>query len=347
MGGWRGLAVFWAAILVVCAAGGGALQSLGPPEPPVRVAAQLRQAVTPPPPPVVPKAAPPAPTVLPPGRATAGPIDDPYPALLEPAKAGDGAMLPRRDASGHGPMQAYARGFDATTLRPRIGLILAGIGDSDSDSQDAIRALPGAVTLAISPYTPYPTRLLEQARIAGHEYLLSLPLEPAGNTANEAGDHVLLTAASALQNADRLDWLLSRFAGYAGVTDALGRLHGDRFAANPDLMAPLLHVLAVRGLFFIDARPGGPPPPGIWAAAIDLVVDEPPVRSEIDARLARLEALARQHGSALGLAGAPRALTVARLADWANGLADKGFVLAPASALVRLQPAATTTGATK
>jgi polysaccharide deacetylase 2 family uncharacterized protein YibQ len=282
----------------------------------------------------------------------AGPIDDPDPGLLEPAKAGDGAMLPRRDASGRGPMQAYARGFDATTLRPRIGLILAGIGDSEADSQDAIRALPGAVTLAVSPYAARPARLLEQARIAGHEYLLSLPLDSGGDAAGQAGDHALLAAAPAAQNIDRLDWLLSRFSGYAGVTDAFGRLRGDRFAADPALIGPLLHVLATRGLFFIDARPGaGPlpaPPPGIWAASVDLVVDEPAVRSEIDARLAQLETLARQRGSALGLAGTPRALTVARLADWANGLADKGFVLAPASALVHLQPAATpVTGATK
>jgi polysaccharide deacetylase 2 family uncharacterized protein YibQ len=48
------------------------------------------------------------------------------------------------------------------------------------------------------------------------------------------------------------------------------------------------------------------------------------------------------------LAGAPRAITIARLAEWANGLAAKGFVLAPASALVRLQPtAATSTGTTR
>ncbi len=360
--GWRGLAVFWTAILLVLATGAAVLQSLGPPDTPAPAPVA---AVPPPAAPTLPQAPPAAPDAattpapksagLPPGRATPGPIDDPDPTLLAPARAGDGAMLPRLDAGGRGPMQAYARGFDATTLRPRIGIVMAGIGTSDTDSQDAIRSLPGAVTLAISPYTLRPARLLDAARIAGHEYLLSLPMESYGDANNDAGDHALLAAAPPAQNADRLDWALSRIQGYAGVTGALGRLRGERFAAAADPFAILLHALAARGLFFVDARPNavlppGIPPPGVWAADIDLVVDEPAVRSEIDARLAQLEAIARQRGSALGLAGTPRAVTIARIADWANSLPGKGLVLAPASALVRLQPAqsaAVSTGATK
>jgi polysaccharide deacetylase 2 family uncharacterized protein YibQ len=351
--GWRGLGVFWTVILVVVAMGAAALQSLGPVRtaapPPAAGPQPAPIAAAPPAPPAVQPAAS-APALPPPGRTAAGPINDPDPALLEPARAGGGAMLPRLDMAGRGPMQEYARGFDRTTLRPRVGIILAGIGASEAESQDAIRALPGGVTLAISPYTVRPTRLLEAARIAGHEYLLSLPMESYGDAGGDAGDHALLTGATPAQNADRLDWALSRFGGYAGVTDALGRLRGERFAGNPDLLAPLLRQLSARGLFFVDARPGAAPPPGIWAADVDVVIDEPAVRSEIDAKLALLENLARQHGSALGLAGTPRPVTVDRIGDWANGLAAKGLVLAPASALVRMQPAkpaAITTGASK
>jgi polysaccharide deacetylase 2 family uncharacterized protein YibQ len=300
-----------------------------------------RAAPSPPAKPAPVAAAPAAATVPPPGRATAGPIDDPDPALLEPAKAGEGAMLPRRDASGRGPMQAYAGGFDSTTLRPRIGLILAGIGASEAGSQDAIHALPGAVTLAVSPYTPRPGGLLGAARIAGHELLLSLPMETNGDAGGDVGDHALLTGANAAQNGDRLDWLLSRFSGYAGVTNALGPLRGERFATAAELMVPLLRALAARGLFFVDARPGALPPPGIWAATVDVVVDEPAVRSEIDRKLALLETLAREHGSALGLAGMPRPVTIDRIATWANGLPARGLVLAPASALVKLRSTGT------
>ena len=343
--GWRGLAVFWTAVLLVAAGAGVTLQSLGPPAPPPpsRTAGVTPPAAAPAPapaPPVQPGAvvqpAAAKPAFVPPGRATPGPIDDPDPLLLEPARAGGGAMLPRRDIAGRGPMQAYARGFDRTTLRPRVGLIMAGIGASDPDSQDAIRTLPGGVTLAVSPYTVRPGPLLEAARIAGHEVLLSLPLDSSGETAGALGDHALLAAAMPSENADRLDWLMSRFAGYAGVTDAFGALRGDRFAVAPQPMASVLDAVAARGLFYVEARPGAPPPPDVWAADVDVIVDETPVRSEIDARLATLENLARQRGWALGLAGTPRPITTARIADWANGLSAKGFVLAPVSALVQL-----------
>jgi polysaccharide deacetylase 2 family uncharacterized protein YibQ len=354
--GWGGLAVFWTAILLALAGGAAVLDSLGPlgaAAPPKQTAAAVPRAepaAAAAPPPAAAPAAVPATAALPPGRSAAGPIDDPDPALLEAAKAGAGAMLPRLDSNGRGPMQAYARGFDHTTLRPRIGLIVAGVGANDSDSQDAIRTLPGAVTLAVSPYTPRPTHLLEQARIAGHEYLLSLPMESTGDTANDAGDHALLTSLPPPLNADRLDWLLSRFQGYAGVTDALGRLHGERFGAVAGQVAPVLRSLAARGLFYIDARPAAVLPPGLWGAVVDVVIDEPAVRSEIDAKLTLLENLARQRGWALGLAGAPRPVTTDRIADWTNGLSAKGFVLAPASALVHLAPdnaAATIAGASK
>jgi polysaccharide deacetylase 2 family uncharacterized protein YibQ len=343
--GWRGLAVFWTVIVLAVAAGGATLQWLGPPS--GATAVQTASATKPEPPTPIPDAqavVQPAPAAVvgpTPGRTTAGPIDDPDPALLEPGKAGNGAMLPRIDASGRAPMQAYARGFDRTTLRPRIGLILGGVGVNDAGGPDAIRALPGGVTLAISANAPSPARLLEAARIAGHEYLLALPMDPAA-------DHALLSGATPAQIADRLDWVLSRFAGYAGVTDGSEAVRGG-LSPSAEPMASVLRSLAARGLFYVEARPSAvlPSLPGLWAVGVDLVVDETAVRSEIDAKLAQLETLSRKRGWALGLAATPRQVTIDRITDWANGLAAKGLVLAPASALVRQAMPATVTGATK
>jgi polysaccharide deacetylase 2 family uncharacterized protein YibQ len=162
-------------------------------------------------------------------------------------------------------------------------------------------------------------------------------MEPQGYPLNDAGDHALLTGASAEQNADRLDWALSRFAGYVGATSALGLLRGERFAGYASQMEPLLDALAARGLLYVDARPAQHPPGRLWGRSVDLVVDEPAVRTEIEAKLAALEQIARDKGTALGLVGAIRPVTVDRLAAWSNGLAAKGLVLAPVTALV-LQP---------
>ena len=81
----------------------------------------------------------------------------------------------------------------------------------------------GGVTLAISPYAANPDQLLTAARAAEHEYLLSIPMEPQGFPLNDPGPQALMTTLPPEENRQRLDWALSRIAGYVGATGALGR----------------------------------------------------------------------------------------------------------------------------
>ena len=268
-------------------------------------------------------------------------IAPPDPALLEPMQAEPGASLPRIAADGRAPMHVYAAGFDPSDTRPRIAVLIADIGMSGQDSDEAIRTLPAAVSLAFSPYAMKPDGLLASARAHGHESLIALPLEPQNAPLNDAGNFALLTGATPAANAQRLDWALSRISGYVGATGALGRLHGERFAAAADQMGPVLGELAARGLLYIDPRParaGTDNSPGTAPAfgrAVDLVIDEPALRTQIDAKLALLEQTARDRGTALGLVDEPAPVTMERIADWAAGLSQRGFVLTPVSALAR------------
>ena len=324
--GWRGLALFWALALLAAGAGAAALQLLGPPAAPV--VAKLKPVVVPEPVVVTDVAKPRPLPDLRPGSVSTGPIADPDPALLDPEG------LPQIGPDGRTPGQAYASGFAAQPGRPRIGLIIAGMGMSEADSVQAIQ-LPAGITLAFSPYaTPNPA-LLDQARRAGHELLLALPLEPVGYPLNDPGEHALMTGASLEQNARNLDWALSRFAGYAGTTAALGGpLNGERFAVVAEQLHPMLACIAARGLYYVDARVGPSVLPSVWNRPIDSIVDDPVNAASLEAKLAVLESTARNKGSALGLVGLATPVTIERLAAWTNGLAARGFVLAPASALM-------------
>jgi polysaccharide deacetylase 2 family uncharacterized protein YibQ len=205
---------------------------------------------------------------------------------------------------------------------------------SEADSAQAIR-LPAGVTLAVSPYAPPNPGLLDQARKAGHELLLAIPLEPVGYPLNDPGEHALMTGASLEQNARNLDWALGRFSGYAGTTSALGGpLNGERFPVIAEQMHPMLASLAARGLFYVDARVGPAVLPSVWNRSIDLIADDPGDAASLEAKLALLESTARDKGSALGLVGLATPVALERLAAWTNGLAARGFVLAPASALM-------------
>jgi len=270
-----------------------------------------------------------------PGRDTPGPVNDPEPALLEPVPGTPADMLPRIAQDGRQPMQYYASGFDPTTVRPRVGLMIAAIALGSADSRKAIADLPGEITFAVSPYAANAEVLLSLARLAGHEYLLSIPMEPLRFPLSDPGPNALMTTVAPPDNLTKLTWALARAKGYVGATPIMGELRGERLIDVPEQINPVLAEFARRGLLYVGPPSQPAPVPHAWNRTVDLIVDEPATASAIDAQLAALETLARDRGSALGLAVAPRPVTVARIAAWTTGLLGRGLALAPVSALVR------------
>ncbi len=357
LAGWRGLRRFWVLVLLVLSAGAGVIEMLGPQPQPEMVAMgpvthtdplpakSVPPAMKPAPPAVKPVPAnvpahpepQPKPPAMRPGRTTAGPIVDPDPSLQEPYPGGKNLSLPRISEDGRAPMATYAAGFDPSNLRPRVGILIAGIGMSQAESLSAIKDLPGGVTLVISPYASNISHLLEVARMTEHEYLLSIPMEPDGYPVNDPDDrHALMTSLPSTENLDRLRWVLSRLAGYVGVTNALGQMHGERLSDMPSQLNPVLTEVAHRGLLFVDARTGQPLLADAWNRSVDVQIDADPVdTATLDQRLDALTQMALEKGAALGLVSVPRPTTLARVAVWTNTLAEKGVALAPVSALVR------------
>jgi uncharacterized protein len=321
--GWKGLALFWAAILAVAAGGAGALQVLGPPPRALPRTAPAAPASL--------QAAKPRPAAVPP--ATPGAIRSPDTALLEPAPDFPDHFLPHKASDGRVSMSFYARPLDSADKRPAVAILVVGMGQSDADSLAASAALPGAVTLGFSPYTANPDALLADAREHGHEYLVTLPMESQGFPLNDSGPHALLTGADPAVNARNLEWVLSRMQGEVGITGASDRLRGERFASAGALFGGVLDQLAARGLLYVDPRPGAPARPG--TAVVTMVVDDPPDRASIEAKLTQLEQRARDGEKVLGLAGPLRPVTVERIAAWARGLDSRGVALVPVSSLVR------------
>ncbi len=258
------------------------------------------------------------------------------PALLEPAPDFTNAQLPRIAADGRTSMHVYARAYDPADKRPRIAMVVVGFGLSDSQSKSALDLLPPAITVGISPYTHDRTDMPTAARVAGHEFLLTLPMESQGYPLNDSGPRALLTGADQSDNDRNLEWALSRIQGEVGVTGASDGLLGERYAAAASQWLGVRDELTARGLLYVDPRPGVP----VSGAAVDVdaVVDDPPDRDTIDAKLAKLEEQARDRGVAVGLAERVRPVTVERIAAWARGLDGRGIDLVPVSALVHAAP---------
>jgi polysaccharide deacetylase 2 family uncharacterized protein YibQ len=253
------------------------------------------------------------------------------PALVENTKAGP---LPRISEDGRKPMTAYAAPAP-TAARYKIAIVVSGLGLSASATKAALDALPGGVTLGFAPYAGDVGRWAAQARGKGHEVLLEIPMEPFDFPDSDPGPHTLRAGQGEDANIGRLNWALSRFTGYAGVTNLLGQ----RFLSDSDALAPMLTDLNRRGLYFFDnggaSQSVGPQVAGQVGipAAQGTELDNIQSALEIDRHLSDLETAARAHGSAVGSAFL-YPVSVARIAAWAKGLQARGFVLVPVSAIV-------------
>jgi polysaccharide deacetylase 2 family uncharacterized protein YibQ len=256
------------------------------------------------------------------------------PALVEETQSGP---LPRIASDGRMPMNVYAAPVPAAVPgRTRIAIVITGLGISAKATAAALAALPPQITLGFAPYSDDVQRWVGEARRQGHEVLLELPMEPYDFPDSDPGPHTLRAGVAEDANTERMVWALTRVTGYAGVTNLLG----GRFLADADSLAPVMTYLARRGLLFFDngaashsVAPDVAERVGAPFAQSASTIDSIQTAMEIDRRLSDLETVARSRGGATGT-GFLYPVTTQRVAQWAQGLAERGFVLVPASAIV-------------
>jgi hypothetical protein len=273
-------------------------------------------------------------------------VAEPRPQGLRPApdqrlveKVAHG-LIPRVAPDGTRPSRFYARPVPRppgpAVSRPRVAILVGGLGLSQNTTNDAIGRLPPEVTLAFAPYGGNLQALVNRARGDGHEVMLQLPMEPFDFPANDPGPQTLLTSLGAEANVDRLHWSLSRFAGFTGVTNHMGA----RFTANGTALRPILADLRARGLTFLDdgSSPRTQAPEiareiGLGHARAHVTLDAVARPDRIDDALAQLEAEAMRSGQAIGVASA-LPVSIERIARWSRELDRRGVTLVPVSALV-------------
>lgn len=240
---------------------------------------------------------------------------------------GPNGPLPIVASDGRSAFSAYARPFKGDG-RPKVALIVGGLGLNPAATKAAIEHLPAEVTLSFVPYAQGLQGWIDLARANGHEVLLEIPMEPNDYPDNDPGPYTLLSTASPQDTTNRLQWLLGRATGYFGVTNYLGQ----KFVTSDAGMGAFLGVLKTRGVAFIDDGVARKRAGAFARASADAVVDDQLSAEAIQAQLTNLEQAAKVKGAALG-SGFAYPVTVEVAARWAIGLQSRGLQLAPASAI--------------
>lgn len=257
----------------------------------------------------------------------------PDPGLVETVDAI--GQLPRIGDDGRLPWRVYARPSSSLETRPRAALVVLNLGLSERATEAAI-ALPGAVTLAFSPYAPRLDEWIKRARDAGHEVMLGLPMEPRDFPRSDAGLMSLMTSVEVEQNILNLNRVLSEGSGYIGVVNFLG----SRFTSDEIAMLPVMEALSKRGLVYFDTlenatsvAPQTAQKLGSPFATADLIIDPTQSRANVLARMSQTELLAKTKKMVV-VAIQPFPMLLDRVGAWTRDLADKGMVLVPLSGVI-------------
>lgn len=262
----------------------------------------------------------------------ARPIPDPSPGLLRSTPLG---KIPRIAPDGRKALNVYAKPFEGGRSKPRVAIIVGGLGLNSGLTERAIDELPAEISLAFAPYAKDLEFWTRKARKAGHEILIELPMEGYGPNQEALGAAALLSTRTEQENLQRLDWLMSRFGGYFAATNYMGA----KFSANDAVLKPVLKKLREAGVGYIDDTGAALRAGGVRAAVttVDKMISPAPSddsRRVVRRELKALEQIAQRDGAALGKTYA-YAVTLDEIVAWADALEEKGLSAAPASTILR------------
>jgi polysaccharide deacetylase 2 family uncharacterized protein YibQ len=257
-------------------------------------------------------------------------------ALIEQTPQG---QVPKIGADGRLPLKVYARPYNSSDARPRISLIVTGLGLSRAATSAAVRRLPGAVTLAFDPYGSNLADWAAAARDNGHETLILLPMESSSFPAHDPGPNAILSTVEQKENLRRLELVMSSMPGYVGLMNSMG----SQFIQDGIRLKPILEAIKARGLMFLDSgqtrksqAPKLSTQIGLPRAISNVIIDRKPSKAAINRQLTRLENIAHKQTVSIGILH-PYPVSLEAVIAWIKTLDQKKLMLGPISSMADIQ----------
>lgn len=184
---------------------------------------------------------------------------------------------------------------------PRIAIVIDDLGNNRFQQEFA--KLPGALTLAMLPHTPYAERIARNAQETGKEVIIHMPMQPGSNA--DAGIGMLTT------NEDKTQFIMLMEQAFVQLPQAVGMNNhmGSQLTALIEPMQWVMEQLALRNFYFLDSRTTAATQAenvarefGIPVARRHVFLDNDPQADEIARRWRDLIRHAHKHGEAIAIA---------------------------------------------
>ncbi len=250
----------------------------------------------------------------------------------------DGAFGPIPSKAAGSALNAYRRPFTRQAGKQPVSIIVGGLGVNRGLTQNAIESLPADVTLSFAAHSIGLQDWVDAARADGHEVLIEIQMESAAFDSSEPGsDKALRITVPPAENGRRLDWMMARAQGYAGLIN----FNGDVFLTRTDAAATYMDRLSKTGVgFFTDGAFATPTLPSLARSMRQPfktghgLIDPQPIPRIISARLIGLSQTAKSGSHPVGVGfGYPE--TISEVQAWIATLDDQNLQLAPATSALK------------
>lgn len=217
-----------------------------------------------------------------------------------------------------------------------VSIVIDDIGNNPREGRRAL-ALPGPVAIAVLPHTAYGAALAEDARRAGKEVLLHLPMDAENATETDPGPGRIEAQMSAREIAAMFAYDLQTVPYAVGVNNHMGSL----LTQDAPTMDALMQAIRARGdLFFLDSRTSPrsvaarrAAEHGVPALERDVFLDSDRGEAAVWRSIRRIERLLAARGRAVVI-GHPHPETFAVLEQWLPTLGARGIRAVPPSAML-------------
>jgi polysaccharide deacetylase 2 family uncharacterized protein YibQ len=216
-------------------------------------------------------------------------------------------------------------------------IIIDDLG-ANLEAAHQLLALPYSLTFSVLPHLHASAETAREARRAGHEVMLHLPMEPEASSHASPGKGEIRVGMTSFEIEHILDSDLASVPQAAGVNNHMG----SRATADPRLMAAVMKSLARRHLFFVDSRTTADSVAleaarreGIPAFYRSVFLDDTENVPYTLGQLRRFLRVLDEQGAALAI-GHPYPTTIAALAKFLPELEGDDVELEPASQLLQL-----------
>lgn len=228
--------------------------------------------------------------------------------------------------------QAYHSQYTPDSSSTIVAIVIDDIGYKRFEGERTL-ALPGKLTVAVLPFTPFAQSLALQAPKHGKEVMLHAPMEPkrlsrwGEGLTSQMNEHELRSSLVAM---------IDDIPNLAGVNNHMG----SGLTENLEAMQWLMEELPPRGLYFIDSRTtaasqalASAKKRGIPTYERDIFLDHSRDTKTIARQFDKLIATAQKHGQALGI-GHPYPETLEVLESRLPALKKAGVELVTVSELL-------------